>query len=204
MEIERLGHLGSAVIELDVLGLVIWRSEQPDGVHTAMVELDEIFCACYQARAHSVIIAAHFVMAILYFESMMADNEFRRAHKVRRAGNQLRKFTGDPEGHESAHRKAGGGAMVAFGNSAVARVNVGGQLLEVERELTIGLDRSDIPRARVLLIARAWIVAVQLDDDHIMIRYVGPDGIAPVIGSGVVIAILLTLHRLAISLAVGM
>src|SRR5262249_25395573 len=91
--------------------------------------------------------------------------------------------------------------MITIGKGAIVRVDVGNQFGKVERELALGLNRSDVPRAGIFFFWSPGIVAVQLDDDYVVLRDVRADSVAPVAAPRVIVAVL-CLHGNIVPLAV--
>ena len=122
MEHQRFRQAGDSVVGVEILGFV--RGDSPQEIHLAVVELNEILRAGDQTGADSCVVRGHDVVAVFGGKSTGADHEFGRAHEAGGAGHEIGIFSGDPEGHESAHRETGGGPVVAVGDGAVGRVDV--------------------------------------------------------------------------------
>ncbi len=90
--------------------------------------------------------------------------------------------------------------MIAVGDGAIVGVDVSDEFGEVERELAVGFDGSDVVGAGIIFAGLAGIVAVRLDDDDV----VGGDEVgqvvAVVIGAAVVF---LVVGALVVALAVA-
>src|SRR5581483_9470682 len=190
-----------SVVEVELLSLKSRAEVLPNGDHLLVVEADEILGAGHQARAHAVVVVGELVVPIFGGEAQRADEEFRRSHEVRCAGNHVRILAGDPERHEPAHGKSGGGAMLAVGDGAVVGIDVIDQFGEVEGELAVRFHRTDIIRTRILLARRARVIPVPLHDDDVVAADVGRNSIAAIVGAGGVVAIYGVVDRLIVAFA---
>ncbi len=94
------------------------------GVPGRLVEADKVFGAHHEARTHTFVVVVHLIVAVLDGKAARPHEEFRRAHKVRRAPNQMRIFSGHPKRHEATHREARRGTVLTVGDRAVVRVDV--------------------------------------------------------------------------------